>query len=40
LSELRKRGSKVPAIMITATTTPPLQRRGSEWTCCVLAERH
>ena len=30
LSELRKRGSKVPAIMITATITPPLQRRGSE----------
>jgi two-component system response regulator FixJ len=30
LSELRNRGSEVPAIMISAAIAPPLQRRGSE----------
>jgi DNA-binding response OmpR family regulator len=30
VSELRKRGSTVPAIMITATTDPTVERRAAE----------
>jgi two-component system response regulator FixJ len=30
VSELRKRGSQVPIIMITATTNPALKRRAAE----------
>jgi two-component system, LuxR family, response regulator FixJ len=30
VSELRKRGSDVPAIMITATTDPTVERRAAE----------
>jgi len=30
VSELRKRGSQVPIIMLTATTNPALNRRAAE----------